>query len=211
MKGCWRCFGVSLKLMCFMNFIQGRCQILPENLNFIVGLISTLNSCSRRAFSKSIRANITTKEVTDVWALRHGVYINQVDVHKQHEFKLTSSQKSMIARHAKNLRVTANARAKYLSTHYFELASACEGAIIKNKQQLVKIKAEIVAGSNNAFLRPEALKKKTQQITKLRFLIHQMSNRLQRLKAAAEKSSQLSERGLATMCLGGKKTGLCCA
>jgi dTDP-glucose pyrophosphorylase len=139
------------------------------------------------------------------------VYIKQVDVHKQHELKLTSSQKSMIARHAKNLRVTANARAKYLSTHYLELASACEGAIIKNKQQLVKIKAEIVAGSNNAFLRPEALKKKTQQITKLRFLIHQMSNRLQRLKAAAEKSSQLSERGLATMCLGGKKTGLCCA
>jgi len=46
-----------------MNFIEGRCQILPENLNFIVGLISTLNSCSRRAFSKSIRANITTKEV----------------------------------------------------------------------------------------------------------------------------------------------------
>jgi hypothetical protein len=111
----------------------------------------------------------------------------------------------MIARHAKNLRVTANARAKYLSTHYLELASACEGAIVKNKQQLDKIKAEIVAGSNNAFLRPEALKKKTQQITKLKFSLHQMSNRLQRLKAAAEKSSQLSERGLATICFGGKK------
>jgi hypothetical protein len=124
-----------------MNFIQVRCQILPENLNFIVGLISTLNSCSRRAFSKAIRANITNKELTDVWAFKNNMDVKQVDVHKQHELKLTSSQKSMIARHAKNLRVTANARAKYLSTHDLELASACEGAIIKNKQQLVKIKA----------------------------------------------------------------------
>jgi hypothetical protein len=69
------------------------------------------------------------------WALKHGVYINQVDVHKQHELKLTRSQKSMIARHAKNLRVTANARAKYLSTHYLELSSACEATMVKKRSR----------------------------------------------------------------------------
>jgi hypothetical protein len=68
----------------------------------------------------------------------------------------------------------------------------------------------MVAGSNNAFLRPEALKKKTLQITKLKFSLHQMSNRRQRLKSSAEKNKILSESGLATMCFGGK-TGLCCA
>ena len=111
----------------------------------------------------------------------------------------------MIARHAKNLRVTANARAKYLSTHYLELVSACEGAIVKKKQQLDKIKAEIVTGSNTAFLNPDALKKKRQQAQQLRLSLPQMNNRLQRLKSAAKKNKHLSDSELPTMCFGGRK------
>ena len=155
--------------------------------------------------ASAIRSKITPKELTDVWALKHGVYVKQVDAHTQQELKLTSSQKKMVARHAKNLRVTANARSKYLSTHYLELASACESAITKKRAQLDKLKAEIVASSTNTFLKPEALKKKTQQITKLKVSFHQMSNRLQRLRAAAVKQQKLSESGLTTMCFGGRK------
>jgi len=101
--------------------------------------------------------------------------------------------------------VNCRQRAKYLSTYYLELSSACEATMVKKKQQLDKIKAEIVAGSNNAFIKPDALKKKKQQTAKLRFSIHQIKNRMQRLKSAAEKNKKLDESGLATMCFGGKK------
>ena len=141
-----------------MNFIQGRCVAKPQDLHLISELLEVLNSCTRKAFSKSLRLRLDPKGLTEVWAFKNGVYIQPGPIPTT-ELHLTSSQKSMIARHAKNLRTTANARAKYLASHYVELAKACEKTLDQKKKQIAVLMSQCFASKAN-LLKPSALKKK---------------------------------------------------
>jgi hypothetical protein len=185
-----------------MNFIQGRCVAKPEDLHLVAELLEGLNSCARRAFSKSLGLGLEPKGLTEAWALNNGAHVEAGPGGADIGF--TSSQKGMVARHAKNLRTTANARAKYLAAHYAELADACGKAVDRKQKQIKALKSEC-SPSNASLLKPHALKAKRAQIAKLKFSLYQTRCRTERLQSQAKRNKALAGSALATICFGSRK------
>lgn len=92
-----------------MEFIQSRCRFSEgdeKSIALIAELLDTLNSCSRRVFSRSISQVLPPQSMTDAWGIKAGVFV---------QANLTHHQRSMMIRHAANLRKAANARSEYLA------------------------------------------------------------------------------------------------
>ena len=60
-----------------MSFTQGRCVAKPEDMRLVAELLEGLDSFARRAFSKSLRQEATPRGLTEAWALKNGVYVEQ--------------------------------------------------------------------------------------------------------------------------------------
>ena len=102
----------------FMDFIEGRLRVEDADLGWLSGLLSELNRSCRSVFARSIAKDCDLRSLSEVWAAGAGCFTHLDGSDAQ----LTSHQKGMVVRHAKNLRTTANARAKWASGHLNKLA-----------------------------------------------------------------------------------------
>ena len=96
-----------------------------EALGWLSGLLADLNRACRTAFARSTSQNLDPRLPTESWVQTAGCFA-RLD---GSDACPTSHQEKMVARHAKNLRTTANAKAKLASGNLGKLALSCSKKI----------------------------------------------------------------------------------
>lgn len=141
-----------------MEFIVGRIDLGEdgEAVGWLAGLLADLNRACRTAFARSIAQNLDPRLLTEAWARGAGGVV-------RFDAMPTSHQESMAARHAKNLRTAATAKAQWASGHLGKLALACS-------KKIERIRAEIVLLSKRLgpLARRDAQRRRAKSLVKKR-------------------------------------------
>jgi hypothetical protein len=81
-----------------LEVIQGRCRFSEgddQSIALVAELLETLNSCSRRVFSRSISHALATKSLTDAWGIKAvDLYSKKENLTEFQNFELDSDFKS---------------------------------------------------------------------------------------------------------------------
>ena len=179
-----------------MNFIEGRIRLDEKKLGMLARLLAELNQAARRTFARSIAQKIPPNSIDESWADVAGCFTTR-DGDDQ---RLTNPQHHEVVRHARNLRITSNARARWLSEHYAKLASASTKKIARIKSDIERLSKDLGP------LRQAKLKAKNAKLLETKkFGLRSTMQRKDRLLEISKRQTALAHSGLASQAFCGSK------
>lgn len=118
-------------------------------------------------------------------------------------FMFTTHQEKMVARQARTLRKTANAKSKWLAEHLSQLAGECQAKLERTLDEIEKLSSQIQTPF--PLCRPSLKKKMQAALAKKKLGLASTRQRMQRLVASSKHHEELANNGVASMAFGGRK------